>query len=151
MYQNAPLAVPSSVSTSSKLKSKSKTTGWPVSGVYCLTCTNRLNPVDASVYCFELHHTPDAPGQLYATFEFGDLKGLMRLCPEKSLTSRSDKSLSLNDFEEACELDEKTRPGTSCKAWLVCIAFPTPLYECNVSHELRDSLFQIVVLPSKQC
>lgn len=98
-----------------------KTTGWPVSGLYRLTCTNRLDPVDAADYCFELHYTTELPRQLFATFEFGNLKGIMRLCPEKALTSRSDKSLSMVGFGNACQLDEKTRPGPSCKNWLVCI------------------------------
>ena len=100
-----------------------KTATWDVSGVYRLTCTNRLQPVDATDYCFELHYTTQSPRQLFATFEFGNLKGIMRLCPEKVLTSRPDKSLSLKGFETACNLDEKTRPGPSFKQWLVCI-FP---------------------------
>jgi hypothetical protein len=45
------------------------------------------------------------------------------MCPENAITSRPDKSLSLKDFETACNLDEKTRPGPTSKLWLVCISY----------------------------
>jgi len=96
--------------------SKTKATDWPVSGVYRLYCTNRLDPVDASNYCFEIHQ---APGQLFATFEFGNLRGIMRLCPENALTSQPDKSLSLKYFDDACKLDGETNPSPTFKNWLV--------------------------------
>jgi hypothetical protein len=101
--------------------SKTKATDRPVSGVYRLYCTNRLDPVDASNYCFEIHHITQAPGQLFATFEFGNLKGIMRLCPEKALTSRPDKSLTLKYFDDACKLDGETQPSPTFKNWLVRI------------------------------
>lgn len=44
------------------------------------------------------------------------------MCPENAITSRPDKLLSLEDFETACTLDEKTRPGPTSKRWLVCIS-----------------------------
>ncbi|KAE9363926.1 hypothetical protein N431DRAFT_355698 [Stipitochalara longipes BDJ] len=115
---NMPLKCLRSITASSK----AKTIPWSVSGRYWLYCTNRLDPVDADDYCFELHITQPV-AQLFATFEFGNIKGLMRLCPEQALTSRLDKSLSGAAFENACNLDEKTRPGPTSMSWLVRI-FP---------------------------
>jgi hypothetical protein len=113
---SAPLP-PTDDTASSKKKSE-----WKISGRYWLTCTNRLEPVDATDYCFELHYTNSSPRQLFATFEFGSLKGMMRMCPENAIISRPDKALSLMDFEAACKLHGEDRPSPGSKQWLVCIS-----------------------------
>lgn len=95
---------------------------WDVSGRYWLQCTNRLEPVVTTEYCFELHYTAEGTYDLFATFEFGSLKGIMRLCPEEKLKARASKSLSGKEFDDACYLDEYQRPGPSNKNWLVCVS-----------------------------
>ncbi|KAF4635176.1 hypothetical protein G7Y89_g2935 [Cudoniella acicularis] len=62
-----------------------KQPGWDIFGQYQLKWTNRQDPVKATDYCFELHHRTFNPHQLFATFEFDNLKGVMRLCPGRNL------------------------------------------------------------------
>ena len=56
-----------------------------------------------------------------------ELKGVMRLCPEKALLSKADsdeeddepKLLMLDEFEKACELADDSKPGPKAKEWLM--------------------------------
>jgi len=85
--------------TKTKTKTLKNAQGWNVSVNYSLICTSRYQPVDASSYSLELHCHQNS-NQLFATFEFGDLKGVMRLCPEKALSSKADSEESEDEDEE---------------------------------------------------
>jgi hypothetical protein len=63
---------------------------WDVTGKYRLKCSSRYKPVDASNYSLEIHYQAGPPGQLYATFVFGNLRGIMRLCSSSSLKSNTE-------------------------------------------------------------
>jgi hypothetical protein len=52
---------------------------------------------------------------LYAKFEYHDLKGIMRLCPQKSSPKRFDDE----EFEQLCDLDQIEKPGPNNANWLM--------------------------------
>ncbi|KAH7355170.1 hypothetical protein BKA65DRAFT_475628 [Rhexocercosporidium sp. MPI-PUGE-AT-0058] len=124
----------------SKKQMKKKTQSWDVSGTYNLTCTSRYQPVNASSYALSLcYKRGPSSSQLFGIFEFGDLKGVMRLCPERTLTSKDSEAdsdsgsgsesdedqdyesglLMLPDFEKACQLPDGVQPGPKFKEWLM--------------------------------
>ncbi|KAL2070535.1 hypothetical protein VTL71DRAFT_13561 [Oculimacula yallundae] len=150
---------PKSKAVPSKKKKKGN---WDVEGVYEIECTNRFQPIDASGFMLSLHykriadsssdehsHSVSSSGsgsvsmQLYASFKFGIMKGVMRLCPIKAITSPStDPSLNpvsdseaeaeldsddepeahllmLPEFEKACHLAEDEKTGPKSKEWLM--------------------------------
>ena len=96
---------------------------WDVTGKYRLKCTSRYKPVDASHYSLQIHYQAGPPGQLYATFVFGNLRGIMRMCSASSLVSNVETGVVqpffLDEFEAACNLPEGCKPGPTCSEWLM--------------------------------
>lgn len=62
------------------------------------------------------HYTHTQPHQLYATFEFDKLRGLIRFCPREAESQKFGR-FTLQDFEKACELDSKLDPGDLQASW----------------------------------
>jgi len=73
----------------------------------------------------EIHYEAGPPGQLYATFTFGKLEGIMRICPSSLLEHDPDTGIIqpvlLRNFEAACNLPEGFRPSPASdnKLWLM--------------------------------
>jgi hypothetical protein len=55
------------------------------------------------------------PRQLYAKFGYHKLKGIMRLCPQKSSPKRFDDE----EFEQLCDLDQTEKLGPNNANWLM--------------------------------
>ena len=100
---------------------------WDVTGIYNITCFNRNDPVNTMKYSMEIHCC-ESLHQLYATFTFDSLKGVMRMCPANAMIAWPDGFLDLHDFEEACNLDvsgvprsrrKEARPGPRRTQWLM--------------------------------
>ncbi|KAH6676485.1 hypothetical protein B0J14DRAFT_585637 [Halenospora varia] len=102
-------------------QTQTPSTSWDVEGQYkiasAFTIDEHSNTRQASVGVFTLKIFFQSTGsdrQLYATFQWGKLEGVMRFCPwgkENTGTSVA------GDFEELCDLDDKTRPGEEFPAW----------------------------------
>jgi hypothetical protein len=71
--------------------------------------------VSASNYFLQIHYQLDSKCQIYATFIFGALKGMMRLCPQEALIPRRNSwegQVHLQYFEDACILGREQLFGS---------------------------------------
>jgi hypothetical protein len=89
-----------------------------VTGSYELTRAYRFQPVNTDGFSLEIYSTSESC-QLWATFTFGELNGLMRLVPLEALASKPDVLLYLPDFEDACTLAPGAFPSPKSKEWLM--------------------------------
>lgn len=96
---------------------------WDVTGTYLLKCKSLYRPGNASNYSIDIHYQNGPPGQLFATFAFKNLRGIMRMCCASSFKTDPEtgaiQPLSLEEFEAACDLPEGVKPGPASKEWLM--------------------------------
>jgi hypothetical protein len=76
------------------------------------TVTQKIEPIDTTGFTLKVFYLSlSQPCQLYASFEFGTLKGIIRFCP--SLTSAERQE----GFEKLCELNPTERTGPESTKW----------------------------------
>jgi hypothetical protein len=110
----------SSVSTNSAKPKKLQP--WDATSCYQLVCTSRYQPVGASNYFLQIYYQLGPKCQIYATFKFGALEGMMRLCPLEALISRRnawEEPMLLQEFDDACVLDKYQLPFPKSKGFLI--------------------------------
>jgi hypothetical protein len=117
-----PLKRPAVSSVSTNPAKPKKLPPWDATGHYQLICTSRYQPVDTSNYSLQIYYQLDPGCQIYTTFKFGALGGMMRLCPQEALISRRnawEELLHLQEFENACVLGKEQLPGPKSKGFLM--------------------------------
>ncbi|KAF8853729.1 hypothetical protein BDZ45DRAFT_677460 [Acephala macrosclerotiorum] len=98
---------------------------WDVEGVYKITnCYVHMKPkfkLKFKGFSFKLFHSTHEPddSQWYADFRFGEVQGIMRLCPRKPPGSKPNDTIKLAAFERACSLRRNIEPGPDYKTWLM--------------------------------
>jgi hypothetical protein len=93
---------------------------WDVEGNYRITSglvySANNKSIDTSGFSLKIYYTgTTVPAQLYATFAFGKLEGIMRLAHNKT----KDGDYHLDEFESACELDDSMRLGPDQLEWVM--------------------------------
>lgn len=120
--QTPPLKRPAVSSVSTNSPKPKELPPWDATGCYQLICTSRYQPVNAFNYSLQIHYQLGPKGQIYATFKFGALEGMMRLYPQEALVPRRnawEKLFHLQEFEDACVLDREQLPGPKSKRFLM--------------------------------
>lgn len=107
-------AGPVSSMMGSSSSSKAPETSWDVEGQYTLISTShpKLDTTKFSLRMYYYRHC--SPRQLYGEFDFGDLKGILRLCPLGSKEQYTNA-----EFSKLCDLDTETRPGLKNTTWIM--------------------------------
>lgn len=82
-------------------------TKWAVAGRYKITDSDPS--LTCEDYSLKLYWEEGTPCQLYATFKFGELEGIMRMHPSDALSI---------PFEKACELEKAKEPSPTNHTWL---------------------------------
>jgi hypothetical protein len=93
---------------------------WDVEGNYKiisgLVYSANNKSIDTSGFSLKIYYSgTTVPAQLYATFAFDKLEGIMLLAHNRS----KGGDYSLDEFESACELDHSMRPGPDQLEWLM--------------------------------
>ncbi|CAG8949201.1 hypothetical protein HYFRA_00004824 [Hymenoscyphus fraxineus] len=90
---------------------------WDVEGQYTLKSVSHRK-VDTTSFRLKMYYYRHcSPCQLYGEFDFGDLKGIMRLCP---LTAKEDSTnCTASEFNKFCDLDTGVKPGLRNSTWVM--------------------------------
>ncbi|CZR63389.1 uncharacterized protein PAC_13286 [Phialocephala subalpina] len=99
---------------------------WDVEGVYTIKDVDkvtadlkrRYGTLDISSFSLKVFYTT-CGSYLYVIFTFGELQGIIRLCPEEAIKSRSNKILTSAEFEQVCHLKDSQKPDPKTKRWVM--------------------------------
>lgn len=108
--ESLPLATPEANPITASASSSAQN----LQGVYEITTTFGPDEklLDTTGFTMKLlYYDLSSPRQLYATFSFDKFEGIMRICP------RGVPSATIEEFEKACNLTPKSKPGSENPSW----------------------------------